>query len=103
MTMLADNTFNVPISVWGDTKSEIQEENYYKLTNVGAKNYFGQKLFTKDETKVIPLNEESSPQIKWKEIDMNPSSVTPTKAAPLQLDNPLVNSCKILYIQHIYI
>ena len=29
--MLADNTFNVPISVWGDTISEIQEENYYKL------------------------------------------------------------------------
>ena len=62
--MLADNTFNVPISVWGDIISEIQEENYYKLTNVGAKNYFGQKLFTKDETKVIPLNEESSPQIQ---------------------------------------
>ena len=93
--MLADNTFNVPISVWGDTISEIQEENYYKLTNVGAKNYFGQKLFTKDETKVIPLNEESSPQIQWEEIDMNPSP--PTKAAPLQLDNPLVNSCKISF------
>ena len=93
--MLADGTYNIPISVWGNTISEIEEGKYLQLTEVGAKYFHGQKLYTKQATKVIVLDDADPPHINWDELDLNPASVTPKKNPAPQLVSPEVLSLKL--------
>ena len=77
--MLADGTHHIPISIWKDTIDLAEEGKYYKFTNVAAKYFFGQKLYTTDSTEAIVLEEGDAPTINWEAIDLNPPQVTPKK------------------------
>ena len=95
--MLADGTYNICISGWGNAISEIEEGKYLQLTQIGAKYFHGQKLYTKEATKVIVLYDADLPHIKWDNLELNPASVTPKKNPTPQVVSPEVLSLKLIF------
>ena len=95
--ILADDTYHLPISVWGETIDKIEEGSYYKLTHIGTKSYYGQKLYTRRETQVIPMDDADAPIIDWDNIDLNPPPVTPRKQPSNQLTATGVSSLKLSF------
>ena len=93
--MFADGTYNIPISIWGETMDQLQEGTFYQLTDIGAKNVFGQKLCTGKQTIVTILDQSEKPNIDWQKMDLNPASVTLKNHNETRIENPDIVTVKV--------
>ena len=54
--LIVDQTVNMPITVWGEQIPIISEKQWYRITDVIIKNYFGSKLSTTRRSNITAID-----------------------------------------------
>ena len=84
--LIADETGEMIISVWGEHIDEIEEYQWYTLTDVNIKHFYGKKLTTNMETSIRKF--ETSLSIDWDTIDV--TMYAKREETALQEANPII-------------
>lgn len=57
-TRITDSTSSIDISIWGQNIEQIQEGQFYNLTNCRLKHFYGKKLSTTQETVITTAEKQ---------------------------------------------
>ena len=88
--LLADSTWQVPVSIWGDLIHFIKEDIPYKLTSVKMRWYFGQKMTTTPDTTADVIQEIPEHYVDWEASQAKFLSDAVPKPALLALTDPKI-------------
>ena len=77
--VIADSTWQIPISVWHNLIPQVQDNTWYNLTAVKIRKYQGERLATTDSTVITPaeINENLDWSTILKQVQEEAAATTP--------------------------
>ena len=68
--VIMDKTGFMPLTVWENHISQIEEDHCFSITDVKTKNYFHSKLVTTQTSKITICDEFTTDQLNWLVVEM---------------------------------